>query len=89
MKPVILIAALALYALLQGCAGLRPAPVVTEVKVPVAVPCEAPMPAEPVFAVDLLPIGSDIHEQMKALRAERHQRRGYETELKAAAKACR
>jgi len=35
-----------------------------------------------------LPLGSDIWDQMKALRAERWQRQGYETELEAAVKVC-
>lgn len=59
-----------------------------EVRVPVAVPCKAPVPVAPAFAVDALPIGSGIWEQLKALRAERWQRKGYETELEAAVKAC-
>ena len=44
--------------------------------------------ARPAFAVDALSIGAGIWEQMSALRAERIQRIGYETELEAAVKAC-
>ncbi|MHA6904915.1 hypothetical protein ACKZDW_07785 [Ralstonia syzygii subsp. celebesensis] len=73
---------------LAGCATApRPAQPV-EVSVPVAVPCKAPVPERPAFAVDALPIGSGIWEQMKALRAERFQRKGYEAELEAAVNAC-
>ena len=74
---------------LAGCATTAAPPVQpVEVSVPVAVPCKAPVPERPAFAVDALPIGSGIWEQMKALRAERFQRKGYEAELEAAAKAC-
>lgn len=71
---------------LTGCA--MTAPRVHEVKVAVRVPCKAPMPERPAFAVDGLPVGAGIWEQMKALRADRKQRQGYETELEAAVRAC-
>lgn len=73
---------------LGGCATTPPPVQPVEVKVPVAVPCKVPMPERPLFAVDGLPLGSGIWDQMKALRAERWQRQGYETELEAAVKAC-
>ena len=81
--------AMLLAALLTGCAGVPRAPVVTEVKIPVAVPCDVPMPDPPSFVVDALVIGAPIDAQMRALRAERQQRIGYEIELEAAAQACR
>jgi|GEM_PF-906370 len=71
---------------LVGCASS--APRVQEVKVPVPVPCKVDAPMRPAFAVDGLPIGAGIWEQMKALRAERRQRQGYEAELEAAVRAC-
>lgn len=71
---------------LAGCASLTPK--VQEVKVPVPVPCKVDSPERPAFAVDGLPSGSGIWEQMKALRAERMQRMGYERELEAAVRAC-
>lgn len=71
---------------LAGCAGM--APTVQEVKVPVPVPCKVEAPLRPALAVDGLPVGAGIWEQMKALRAERKQRQGYEAELEAAVKAC-
>lgn len=84
---------LALIALLMacmvGCAGAPRAPVVTEVKIPIAEKCDAPVPARPAFAIDGLPIGAAVDEQMRALRAERQQRRGYEIELEAAVQSCR
>ncbi len=64
-------------------------PVYVEVKVPVAVPCDPGEINAPAFAVDRLPIGSSIDKQMQALRAERHQRIGYEKELNAAVDSCR
>lgn len=82
------IAALIVSFSLAGCAAAPTAPVVTEVKVPVAVPCRAPNVEWPAFAVDTLPIGSGIWQQMVALRAERLERKAYETELEAAIKAC-
>lgn len=70
---------------LTGCAGT---PKVQIAEVPVPVPCKVAQPERPLFAVDGLAIGSDIWEQMKALRAERLQRIGYEAELEAAVRAC-
>lgn len=64
-------------------------PVYVEVKVPVAVPCDPGAISAPAFAVDRLPIGSSIDKQMQTLRAERHQRIGYEKELNAAIDSCR
>lgn len=76
-------------ALLAGCTALPPAPVVTEIRVPVYQRCDAPVPVRPGFAVDALALGADIHAQMQALRAERRQRQGYERELETAVQACR
>jgi hypothetical protein len=72
--------------ILEGCAST--APRVQEVLVPISVPCKVEAPIRPALAVDSLPIGSGIWEQMKALRAERSQRQGYEAELEAAVKSC-
>lgn len=81
----IAIAAVAALAL-AGCASTTPR--VQEVLVPVSVPCKAAIPDRPALAVDSLPIGAGIWEQMKALRAERNQRQGYEKELEAAIQSC-
>lgn len=77
---------------LTGCAGQvaqPPEPQVVRVEVPVPVPCRTERVQRPVFAVDVLPIGASIAEQMRALRAERLQRMGYELRLEAALEACR
>ncbi|MEX2991199.1 hypothetical protein [Serratia fonticola] len=86
MKRLIMMASL----VLTGC-GNTPAlpPSYVEVKVPVAVPCQTAPVSVPAFAVDQLPIGATIDVQMRALRAERHQRIGYERELLAANEVCR
>ena len=73
---------------LVGCATTPPPAQPVEVHVPVAVPCKAPTPERPAFAVDALALGSGVWDQMAALRAERLQRKGYEAELEAAVKAC-
>ncbi len=85
MKNLFMVSALAL----AGCSSAPPAPSYVEVKVPVAVPCKTADVARPAFAVDQLPIGAAIDAQMRALRAERHQRIGYERELLAANEACK
>jgi uncharacterized lipoprotein YmbA len=85
MKVLIVIASL----ILSGCSTATRAPSYVEVKVPVSVPCKTADVTRPAFAVDQLPIGSLIDAQMRALRAERHQRIGYERELLAANEACK
>ncbi len=85
MKILLITALLAL----AGCTSAPPAPSYVEVKVPIVVPCKTADVARPAFAVDQLPIGSPIDKQMRALRAERHQRIGYERELLAASEACK
>ncbi|MGW8664686.1 hypothetical protein [Serratia ureilytica] len=85
MKKLVVVSVLAL----AGCSSTPPAPSYVEVKVPVAVPCRTADVARPAFAVDQLPNGAAIDVQMRALRAERHQRIGYERELLAANEACK
>lgn len=85
MKKLIVVSVLAL----ASCSSTPPAPSYVEVKVPIAVPCNTADVARPAFAVDQLPIGATIDAQMRALRAERHQRIGYERELIAANEACK
>lgn len=79
----------AISLMIVGCSTAPPAPSYVAVKVPVAVPCRTADVAPPAFAVDQLPIGATIDVQMRALRAERHQRIGYERELIAANEACK
>lgn len=85
MKRLIVVSVLAL----ANCSSAPPAPTYVEVKVPIAVPCKTADVTRPAFAVDQLPIGATIDVQMRALRAERHQRIGYERELIAANEACK
>lgn len=76
--------------LLVACAE-KPEPRTVYVKVdtPVLIPCRVAMPDKPVFAVDVLKLGQPIDVQMRALRADRLQRRAYELKLEAAIEACR
>lgn len=78
---------------LAGCQTQQQAPAaeprVVEVQVPVVVPCKITSVPRPAFAVDSLPLGAEIDEQMRALRAERKQRQGYEARLEAAVQGCR
>lgn len=80
---------LAIVLSITACSNKPPAPTFVEVKVPVTVPCQAKPVERPVFAVDLLKSDAGIAAMMKALRAERHQRIGYEKQLVAAIEACR
>lgn len=76
--------------LLVGCsARTETTPAVVEVKVPVLQKCDIRQPAAPAFVVDSLPIGSPIDVQMRALRAERHQREGYEILLRSEIDKCK
>lgn len=74
-----------LLLLLAGCASQTPP---KTVEVPVPVPCKVPQIEKPSFAVDGLPIGANIWDQMLALRAERKQRQGYELKLEATIQSC-
>ncbi|MDH0098243.1 hypothetical protein N7333_16795 [Pseudomonas sp. GD04158] len=87
MKGLLIVPAL----LLAGCAvrvAEPPEPQLVRVEVPVRIPCKTERVQRPAFAVDSLPIGASIAEQMRALRAERLQRKGYEKRLEAAVAAC-
>lgn len=80
-----------LVLLLAGCAGKvadAPEPQLVRVEVPVQVPCRTERVQRPAFAVDALLLGASIDEQMRALRAERLQRKAYEKRLEAAIDAC-
>jgi len=89
MKKIIVV-----LMMLSGCASVPNA--VTQVKVPVSVPCVIQKIDKPAFAVDGLSIEPPagvtreefIWQQMNALRADRLQRKGYESELEAAIRSC-
>lgn len=84
-----LVAVMAAF-LLVGCAGERDPDVkVVRVNVPVVQKCDIDIPVPPAYAVDSLPIGAPIDTQMRALRAERHQRIGYEVLLRAEIEKCK
>lgn len=55
----------------------------------VTVPCEVDKPRRPAWAVDALPIGAEIDQQMQALRADRQLAKGYILLLEAAIDGCR
>ncbi|WP_371232863.1 hypothetical protein ACAW63_07775 [Pseudomonas sp. QE6] len=83
MKLPLLIFAL----LMSGCATSAPKPV--EIRIPVPVPCQAPVIEIPRFATaDLRPV-DDLQTKVRALLAERRQHLAYETRLRAALDACR
>lgn len=74
-----------------GCGSINTVPPVgapQELKTPVAVPCKTAPVTIPSWAVDALELGAGNWDQMAALRAERLQRKAYETALKAAINAC-
>ncbi|AIC13824.1 hypothetical protein LZ757_04440 [Xylella fastidiosa subsp. morus] len=78
-----------LLLLLAACATTTPVSATPiEASTLVMVPCKIQIPQRTPFAVDTLPIGASIWDQMAALRAERLQRIGYIEELKAAVKGC-
>lgn len=81
MRVILVFLALALLA---GCESLP-----RRVLVPVPIPCEVAVPAEPDWATRDLNEKSTIWEQARALLAERRQRIAYEAELRAALDACR
>ncbi|MEX5322766.1 MULTISPECIES: hypothetical protein [Pseudomonas putida group] len=81
---------LAGIALLAACAGrVEPQIQYIRVEVPVQVPCRAPEVAVPPWAAAGLRKTDSLEVKVRALLAERRQRIGYETELAAAATACR
>jgi hypothetical protein len=82
MKKILL-----LCVLVTGCGSFK-APSTITVDVPVYTPCVIAQIDRPDLAVDNLPIGSNIWEQMKALRAERIQREAYESILEKAIQSC-
>jgi hypothetical protein len=91
MKQIL--AAVACSLAIAGCAGLpaqcEPEIKLVELRVPVAVPCSAPIPLEPAWALDNVAAGADVDRLMAAALAEIEQRRGYQKQLAAAVEGCR
>ncbi|MFK1433040.1 hypothetical protein ACIU0H_05165 [Pseudomonas aeruginosa] len=78
-----------LLLMLAGCADRLPSPPVpVRVEVPVPVPCRVPDVAVPAWASEGLRRTDPLEVKVRALLAERRQRRGYELELLAANRAC-
>jgi len=83
MRPLpILLAAM----ILAGCAGTPTAPAV--VKEAVYMPCNAPVPALPVFPADTLAGDEDLWTMGKTLWADRQARQAYELEIRTALEGC-
>ncbi len=74
--------------LLAGCATKCDAPKVVRVDVPVSTPCVVDVPPPPDLATATLTPEAGIWDQMRALRAERLQLRGYVKVLEAALQGC-
>lgn len=77
----------ALLLLLAGCAA-QPVVTVRQVKVPVPVACQEPIPTRPVMPTEALqpPVPLDTFAQ--AAMAEIERREGYEQQLLAGLQAC-
>lgn len=74
---------------LAGCAGqVEPEPRTVRVEVPVAIPCRIPAVEVPTWATASLEKGDSLQTKVRALLAEREQRKGYEVQLVAVAQAC-
>lgn len=71
---------------LAGCAGSPTAP--GTVKVAVSTPCEADVPALPVFPADTLTGDEDIFTLGKTLWADRKARQAYELKVRTALEGC-
>lgn len=74
---------LALATLLAGCSS---AP--QTVRVPVPVPCKAPMPQRPAMPTEALTADAALDDFVQAAAAEIERREGYEVQLRAAIEAC-
>lgn len=73
---------------LAGCAT-EPVERLVEVKIPYAVPCNAPEVTMPEWPLDVLPADATLWEKVTSALAEIDLRIAYERELNAALDACR
>jgi hypothetical protein len=76
--------------ILTGCATTQqPIKVVTqEVKIPIAMPCTAPMPVTPTFCFDKLLPTQDVYEKVQCMLSDLQLHLGYEIELNASLNSC-
>ncbi len=85
MRKLLILSALAL----AGCGGrVEPQVQYVRVEVPVQIPCRAPEVAVPSWATAGLRKTDSLEVKVRALLADRRQRKGYEKELEAAVAAC-
>lgn len=84
MKRLVLVLALSL----SGCASFSSVHT-GSVEVPVAVPCRVPEIPRPAFAIDGVPVDSDVFVSSRALWASIEAWEAYETELQASIAACK
>ena len=78
--------------LLAGCGATRPAdppaPIVTEVRIPVRVECIEEVPKRPDLVTDEELLQLDDGDFVTALHIDRLRRDGYEAQLEAAVEGC-
>lgn len=75
-----------LLAALAGCG--TPAPITTEVRIPVPVKCATSMPAKPDYRTPKLSTGASEYEKITALALDWVDSRTYEVKLEAGLQAC-
>lgn len=88
MRKAAVFAILAALAL-AGCMTAPPQVRTVQVKVAVPVPCRAEEPARPVYDTETVAPDAPIDVQSRAMRAEIERRAGYESQLRAAFRACK
>jgi hypothetical protein len=86
-KPILGAVLLSIFLALSGCAS-KPIYKPVDVTVPVTVPCKAPAIDKPKSPFEALDSNASIFEKVKMLLVDRELRKGYETQLEAAAGAC-
>ncbi len=84
MRMVLLLA----MASLAGCAS-APHTDVLQVRVPVPMACQEPVPERPAMPTEVLRPGVSLDDFARAAMAEIERREGYEGRLAAALEACR
>lgn len=60
-----------------------------EVKIPVPIKCQTPIPEKPDFSFPKIKEDSDIFEKVKSLLADRNLHLGYEDQLLTALQSCK